>query len=422
MHLDYEPLAPRQPDDPYPIYAALRAQPTLHRGPTSGVWCVARYDEVVSVLKQPERFSSRAMFSMLMNSGSESLPALTWGFARFLFTAVLRTRLNPLAFGRARQLIAEDPPVHGSLRGLVNRGFTPRRIQAWEPRVRELVADCMGRLRQGGDVDLIRDLAIPLPVTIIAEMLGVERERLDDFKRWSDAFIDGISGPGRGDRFSPELTEAFTGLTSYLRGVIAARRREPGDDLVSVLLAGAHDGSPPLSEIELILFVQLLLIAGNETTTNLIGNAVCALLDHPEVLAEVAADPGRVPGVVEETLRWESPIQLVFRSVRADTELGGTALPAGSVLALLLGSANRDEARFSDAARFDPERDARGHLGFGFGNHFCLGASLARLEAGAALEALAPALPRLERRSGTRELVDSFIVRGPARLRLRLAA
>jgi cytochrome P450 len=256
---------------------------------------------------------------------------------------------------------------------------------------------------------------------VIAEMLGVEPERMHDFKRWSDAFIEGATGPGRADPFAPRFVDAVIELMVYLRGVIRRRRREPGDDLISALLAQAPGGTA-LSEIELLMFVQLLLVAGNETTTNLIGNAVQALLDHPDQLELVAAEPGLVPELVEEVLRFDAPIQMVFRTATSECEVAGARIPKGATVAALLGSANRDERRFPDPDVFDVRREPRGHLGFGFGEHFCLGAALARLEARAALEALVPRLARLERADAQREPIDSFLVRGPKRLTLRPAA
>jgi cytochrome P450 len=190
---------------------------------------------------------------------------------------------------------------------------------------------------------------------------------------------------------------------------------------VSTLLA-VEPGGQRLSSMELMQFVMLLLVAGNETTTNLIGNAVSALLDHPAELARVVADPSLVPDLVEETLRFDAPVQLVFRTATRELELRGARIPRGATVALLLGSANRDERRFPDPDRFDVGRDARGHLGFGFGAHFCLGASLARLEARVALGALVPLLGRVERTSPDRSRLDSFLVRGPRRLALRRAA
>jgi cytochrome P450 len=373
------------------------------------------------VLNHPEVFSSRAMFTVLMNGGHEGPPPLSPGVVSFLVRFALRTRMNPIGFARARNLIASDPPVHGGLRAIVNRGFTPRQVRAWEPRIRALADAAVAPLAAGRPFDVVADLAVPLPVTIIAEMLGVEHERLADFKHWSDAIIAGMTGSQRGFPPGPATRKALLDLDAYMARVIRRRRRAPGPDLVSTILA-EEPGGERLSSMEVILFVTLLLVAGNETTTNLVGNAVGALLDHPDVLARVARDPEQVAGVVEETLRFDAPIQLVFRTALRDVELHGARIPAGATVALLLGSANRDERRFPDPDRFDPGRDTRGHLGFGFGQHFCLGASLARLEAQVALEALLPHLVHARRASEDRRLLDSFLVRGPSRLELRPAA
>ncbi len=421
MSVEFEPYTNRWKDDPYPKYRELRDRAPVHFAPESGCWCVSRYEDVAHVLNHPEEFSSRAMFTVLMNNGYEGPPPLSWRTASFLVRFALRTRVSPLGFTKARNLIASDPPVHGTLRAIVNRGFTPRRIQAWEPRIREVVRERMDRLVAGEPFDVVRDLAIPLPVTIIAEMLGVERERLADFKRWSDTIISAMTGPLRAYPPRPEALEVFLELDGYLADVVRRRRRDPGEDLVSVLLAQAPGGQR-LATMEIMQFVMLLLVAGNETTTNLIGNAASALLDHPAELARVAQDPSLVPELVEETLRFDSPIQIVFRTARREVSLRGVAIPKGATLAVMLGSANRDERRFPEPDRFDPVRDTRGHLGFGFGQHFCLGASLARLEARIALEALVPQLRHSRRASPQRSVLDSFLVRGPSRLELRPAA
>jgi len=376
---------------------------------------------VLHILNHPETFSSRAMFTVLMNAGFEGKPPLSWRMISFLIRFALRTRVSPLGFTTARNLIASDPPIHGTLRAIVNRGFTPRRIQAWEPRIRAIAHERAARLAAGEPFDVVRDLAIPLPVTIIAEMLGVARERLADFKRWSDALIAAMTGPMRAFPPHPETIEVFLELDTYLAGVIRSRRREPGDDLVSALLA-EEPGGQKLSTMEIMQFVMLLLVAGNETTTNLIGNAASALLDHPAELARIADDPSLVPNLVEETLRYDAPVQIVFRTTLRDVVLRDVALPKGATVAVLLGAANRDERRFPSPDRFDPGRDTRGHLGFGFGQHFCLGASLARLEARLALEALVPPLCHARRASSERSVLDSFLVRGPSRLELRPAA
>jgi cytochrome P450 len=421
MAVEFEPFSDRWRADPYPAYRELRDEAPVHFAPESGCWCVSRYEDVLHILNHPEIFSSRAMFTVLMNAGFEGKPPLSWRMVSFLIRFALRTRVSPLGFTTARNLIASDPPIHATLRAIVNRGFTPRRIQAWEPRIRAIASERVARLAGGEPFDVVRDLAIPLPVTIIAEMLGVERERLSDFKRWSDAIIAAMTGPMRAFPPHPETIEVFLELDTYLAGVIRRRRRERGDDLVSALLA-EEPGGNKLSTMEIMQFVMLLLVAGNETTTNLIGNAASALLDHPDALARVADDPSLVPNLVEETLRYDAPVQTVFRTALRDVVLRDVELPRGATVAVMLGAANRDERRFAAPDRFDPSRDCRGHLGFGFGQHFCLGASLARLEARLALEALAPQLRHTRRASAERSILDSFLVRGPSRLELRPAA
>jgi len=361
------------------------------------------------------------MFTMLMNGGQEGRPPLTWAMLRFIVKLAWKTRLNPFEFTTARNLIAEDGESHSSLRAIVNRGFTPRRIEAWEDRARELVDECLAGLRRGEPFDLIADLAIPLPVTIIAEMIGVEPERRDDFKRWSDLILEVATGPGRENRFDRRYADGFAELLGYLRGLARRRRLEPTDDVVSAIVA-EQEGEAGLTDREVVQFVMLLLVAGNETTTNWIGNAVNALLAHPRELERLAAEPDLVPAALEETLRYDTPVQVVFRNTTEDVELAGVRIPKGAYVAPYLGSANRDERRFPEPDRLDLDRDTRGHLGFGFGKHFCLGASLARLEARVALEALAPELPKLAHASERLTRVDSFLVRGPSRLALRRVA
>ncbi len=414
MPVEYDPFGERWRRDPYPTYRALRERDPVHWAPEAGCYCVSRYDDVLFVLRDAERFSSKAMLTMLMNT---ELQGPLW--RRYLPVAefLLRTRINPFALARTENLIVSDPPRHDSMRAVVNRGFTPRRVRAWEARARAIAADCVAKLRGGEPFDVVRDLAIPLPVTIIAELLGVEPERQRDFKRWSDAIIASSTGSGRARGMDRTMTLPMIELYRYLRGVIGERRRRPGDDLISVIVAG-QDGAATLSDLEIFQFVLLLLVAGNETTTNLIGNAVQALLDHPEQLELASESPGLVGQLVEETLRFDAPIQLLFRTATRDVEIGGVRIPAGAVVAPLLASANRDDARFPDGDRFEITRDTQGHVSFGHGVHFCLGASLARIEAVAALEALVPELPRLARSDASAPLVDSFLVRGVTRLEL----
>jgi cytochrome P450 len=418
--LEYDPFSPRWRDDPYPAYRRLRDEAPVHFAPRAKVWCVSRHEDALYVLRSPELFSSRAMFTMLMNQGRDEPPPMTPRMLWFALRYALRTRMNPFEYGRARSLIASDAEAHSGMRALVNRGFTPRRIAGWEPRIRAVVAECMQELTRAGRFDLMRDLAIPLPVTIIAEMLGIAPERRRDFKRWSDTVIQAASGALRDDPFQPAVVSSIIELDATLARLARERRARPADDLVSAIVA-SQEGEVALSIMEVVQFVLLLLVAGNETTTNLIGNAALALLDHPDQLARARRDPALVPACVEEVLRYDAPIQIVFRTATRDVEIAGTRIPAGAIVAPLIGSANRDERRFDDPDRFDIARNPQGHLGFGFGAHFCLGASLARLEARAALEALVGELPHLQRASA-HERVDSFLVRGPRRLDLARAA
>jgi cytochrome P450 len=416
----YEPFCDRVREDPYPYYTALREEAPVYWAEEAEAWCVSRHEDVVFVLKNPSLFSSDAMRAMLIGVRPGVDPLQDPQAMQRLFAIAQSLPWPPDTLATACNVIAEDPPRHEVLRRLVNRAFTPRRVAGWELRAREIVDVCLAKLRDGEDFDVVAELAVPLPVRIIAEMLGVEPERIADFKRWGALMIAGSTGSTRRqDPITSGLAGAMGALAEYVLEVIAARESSPGDDLVSTLIA-AQDGEAGLSAPEVVLFVMLLLVAGNETTTNLIGSAAIALLDHPGELARVRSDRGLLPSLVEEALRWESPIQFVFRRATADVEIRGRRIPANSHVIALIGSANRDEREFgADAARFDAARNPQGHLAFGLGNHFCLGASLARLEARVALDALIEELPRVERCERRTRYVDSFLVRGPERLMLR---
>lgn len=414
---ELDPLLPEFDTDRYANYRELRERAPVHRAPVSGIWCVSRFEDVQTLLRRDDVFSSRAMFSQLMNGGYDGLPPPNWRMLRFFALLFLRTGLNPFTFPSARNLIAEDGDSHAQLRAIVNRGFTPRRIASWEARARTLARECSAGLARGEPFELVSQLATPLPVTIIAEMLGIESERRADFKRWSDSIIHALTGPGRLEPYGLEFNRALSETIRCVRRVAGERRRSPKDDVLSAIVA-QQDGAAGLSDREVVQFVILLLVAGNETTTHLIGNCVRAVLAHPGLAEQLAADPALAPRIVEETLRWESPVQLVFRRALDDVEIAGTRIPRGATAAALIGSANRDERHFRDPDRFDPDRGDPAHVGFGFGRHFCLGAALARLEARVALETLAPHLPGLCCDPDP-ERVVSYLVRGPRALALR---
>ncbi len=421
MSIHYSPFSTAARNDPFPLYRRLRAEDPVHWTDEPGAWVVSRYDDVAFVLRRADLFSSDAMSTVLTGVDPRAVldPSVDPQAIRQMIAFAEAMPFDMETMGRARHLIVSDGKSHDDLRRIVNRGFTPRRVAAWGPRLGELVSECMAKLHRGEPFDVIRDLAVPVPTIVIAELLGVEAERREDFKRWSDGMISASSGSGREAGFLESgMIELIREFAEYFIELAERRRSAPRDDLVGVLLDARHrDGA--LTTLELVMFALLLLVAGNETTTNLIGNTVNALLEHPDQLERVRRDPGLVPNLVEEGLRYEGPVQFVFRRTTRDVEIAGTPIPANQIVVPLLGSANRDERRWGDDADdFDVTRDAQGHLGFGFGTHFCLGASLARLEASCALAALVPELPHFRRREGALEYIDSTLVRGPRSLEL----
>ena len=268
----------------------------------------------------------------------------------------------------ARNLLSLDAPAHTQMRNTVNRAFTPRRIAAWEPRIRALTEQLATELRRKRSFDFVTDFAVPLPVTVIVELLGVEPERSEEFKRWSEALTSGVFGPKRklGLVRSGAL-EALGKLSEAMRRTIRARLLEPQDDLISVLVR-AQAGEGVLSEPEAVFFAVGLLVAGNETTTRLLGSMVKALLDHPEQLHQVRSNRALIPAVVEEVMRWEGPAQLTGRRARRDVEIAGMRIPRNAHVALLLASGNRDEREWGPTAEaFDVTRDARRHLASAWG-------------------------------------------------------
>jgi cytochrome P450 len=398
MNIDYDPFAPEFRQNPYPVYAELRADAPVYWAARSKMWVVSRYDDVMAVLKDTARFSSDAMATVLLGQ----TPNRSWDGSP----------------GAPRpSVVTSDPPVHTALRNVVNRGFTPRQISAWKPEVEQIVDECVTTMRSRKHFDLVADLTNPFPVIVIANVLGVDPSRFADFRKWATIITQGMNGSKRHLGFAGSgAAAASSEMTKYLAEIIERKTSASGNDLVSVLVR-AKDGDV-LSVQEAIIFANLLLFAGSETTTNLVGNSICALLQHPETLARVQNDLQLIAPLIEETLRWDPPVHYVFRRATEDIVVAGTTIPKDAMVTVLIASANRDESACgSDAATFDLDREmSNPHLAFGFGTHFCLGASLARMEATAALQRVVPMLSRAHRTTASVDYVDSFQFRGPAAL------
>lgn len=364
---------PRFADDAsrYGHYARMRRERPVERDPESGLWHAYRYAEVQEVLGEHTRFSSRTAFAPRPAPG---------GPGRGGGPEAAGVAGPPLG-SFADSLINMDPPRHTRLRALVSRAFTPRAVAALEGTVAELARDLLNAVAPLGRMDVIADLAGPLPVIVIAGLLGVPASDRPLFKRWSDLLVgaDGPDPAAGGAGPGGARAHAQAELVDYFRAAVRDKRRRPGDDVLSALLTAQPDGED-LSDAELFGFCTLLLVAGHETTTNLVGNGFLCLLQHPEAADRLRAEPALVPSAVEEVLRFSSPVQAMFRVAAADTELGGRAIRAGERVAAWIGSANRDESVFAEPERFEPARSPNRHLAFGTGVHFCLGAPLARME------------------------------------------
>ena len=402
MHAsDYNPLSSAVQANPYPYYAALRESAPVYFNEQLGWYIVSRYEDVVAITKNPAVFSSaRAIVRPeQFDAAEKEAPISVRGFRRGV-------------------LIGEDPPTHTKTRNLVTRAFTPKRIAEMEPRIRQLARELISQLPRSGEFDLIKDLAEPLPMIVIAEMLGVEPERRHEFKRWSDDAISTSFALATGAELSG-FERSARDMADYMAQALEARRQQPREDLIQALLDnGVREGV--LSVDDAVAFCRLLLVAGNETTTNLLGNGMRALLSHPDQLERLTREPALIPNAVEEMLRYDSAAQALFRKTTQEVEVCGTRIPAGASVLLLFGSANRDPRKFQEPDRFDVTRNVVGQVAFGHGIHFCLGAPLARLEARVALEELLTPDRKLSLVPGQNlENVPHFALRGLKSLRLR---
>jgi cytochrome P450 len=375
--------------NPYPFYRRLREEDPVHASPL-GIWVLTRYEDAVMVLRDP-RF------------GRE-------GIAELAEARLGAARVRPT---NARDMLFRDPPDHTRLRSLVSRAFTPRVVEAMRPHIQEIVDGLLDRVEGARGMEVIEDLAYPLPVRVICEMLGVPTSDQEIFRQWSADIarsLDAALLPADSDVVT-RGQEASDALREYFRSLIALRRKHPQPDLLSALIAAEEQGDK-LSEAELLSTCALLLIAGHETTVNLIGNGLLALLHHPDQLRALADDPALIQTAVEELLRYDGPVQRTSRMTMADVEIGGKQIPKGRVVVAAIGAANRDPAYFSDPERLDITRKENRHIAFGFGIHFCLGAPLARIEGQVAIGTLLRRLPALKLVSDKPEWRESSVLRG----------
>ena len=358
------PLLAQFRDDPYPLYRQLHETAPVQWNDVLQAWTLVRYADVVFSLTDP-RFSADRTIQPADSS---------WV---------------------AKSMLVSDPPDHTRLRALVQKAFTPRMIDQLRPRIIAAIGELLERVAErDGQFDLIADLAYPLPVVVIAELLGVPPEDRSVFHEWSSLLAASLDPLVSADLMS-RVYPAREALHTYLRGIIAERRREPRSDLISALVR-VEEAGDVLSEPELVVMCTLLLIAGHETTVNLIGNGMLALLRHRDQLERLQRSPELLASAVEELLRFDSPVQLTGRLLREPVEIGGHTLQAGDWVLPLLGAANHDPAQFVDPDRLDIGRTPNPHLAFGRGIHFCLGAPLARVEGQLAIGALMRRFPKLQ--------------------------
>jgi len=396
----FNPWDPEFRANPYPYYAPLLAGPPAVIDLMTKVALVARYCDVTAVLRDTARFSA---------DRGKIMPAPQAEQMR-----------DQGPFKGAPTMLTSDPPVHTRLRRLVSRDFTPKRIREMEPRIREITTGLLDLAQRKGELDVMADLANPLPVMVIAEMLGVPPERYEIFKHESDIIVSS-DNTMPGSPMPDSFHEAVASMRGYFAEQIERRRRHPGSDLISALVA-AHDEAESLSADELLAFVVLLLLAGNETTTNLIGNGMLALgrnLDQLELLARATE---LMPRAIEEMLRYDGPVQATFRGALENVNLGGTEIEAGTGCFVMLAAANRDPAQFAEPEKFDIAREPKDHVAFGEGIHFCIGAPLARLEGAIAIGELLRRFPRIRMKDPDMKpsYKGSFFLRGLVSLPMTL--
>ena len=384
-------LDPATVYDPYPRYEQLRSEDPVHWNEGIQAWVLTGYQDVLDALRDPRLSAERISALMRLAGDGEGLEALEQTFLGMMLFA--------------------DPPDHTRLRSLANKAFTPGVLEGMRSQIQNTVDRLLDDVQEQGGMEVISELAYPLPAMVISEILGVADGDMDRFKKWSNdiaAFLGNIRearenvGPAQ---------QSVAELTEFLREIVAQRRKEPKDDLLSALVT-AEDQGDSFSEDELYSMCVLLIFAGHETTTNLIGNGILALLRHPAQLEKLRGQPSLIESAVEEILRYDGPVQTTSRTALEDLRIGDKQIAKGDRISLTLGAANRDPAQFKDPDRFDIERSEGRHMGFGFGIHFCLGAALARMEGQAAINSVLRRMPELRLVEQESEWRNNPVLRG----------
>jgi pimeloyl-[acyl-carrier protein] synthase len=383
----YAPLSPRVYRDPYPTYAKLRRRDPVHWNVLSQSWLFSRYHDVEAILRDHVRFSSDARHRRGVTPFQSAAP-----------------------YPRGPSMLFLDPPDHARLRALVQQAFTPRALATLAPRIRLIAEQLLDQIADPAAFEVMEALARPLPMIVMAELLGVPTADRARFQVWSRQRAR-VSEPASTAREHREAARAAEELDGLFIGLIEQRQTEPRDDLISALVA-AEAAADRLTRDELLVMLRLLLVAGNETTTNLIGNGLLALLRHPDQWQLLREDPGLMPTAIEELLRYDGPVQVNSRIALAEMEFGRRSIRKGQGVVLLIGSANRDPEAFSQPDRLDITRNGTSHIAFGRGIHHCLGAPLARLEAKIVFEALLERFEEVRLLADNPPFRDNVVIRG----------
>lgn len=406
---NYEPFDPAYRNDPEIYYAKLREQAPIHRSP-NGYWVVSRYDDVQAIYKDPARFSSSIVGKEAMAQGESG--------ATMQLPDMGDLKVDLIELMATPSIVATDPPKHTEMRRIANRAFMPSRVAQWDSFIQHTVDELLDAARDDGAWDVVAGLSMPLPVNVIAQILGVSDERRLDLKRWSDVIITTGQGASRG---TPEgqmqMLQMLKELSDYFMPVIEERRTNPQVDVISDMVRAEE--AETLSNLDTLIFIMSLMVAGNETTTNLIGNTIVTLLQNPDQLARLQADPSQVRNAIEESLRFRSPVQFSIRTPTEDLEFAGHRMAKDDPIVIIPASANRDPSRFPEPDRFDVSRNlTEQHFGFGHGIHFCIGFHLARREAATAIGRILPRLHKWKLADAPLERLDSNLVYGFREIRL----